>query len=77
MSTISAEKSTSIRKTTTLLLRNSILLLKRDEIENEEEQDDEYNELKYFEVIEDIDNNSEDEGFEDYKQGGYHTVHVG
>ena len=31
----------------------------------------------YFEIIEDIDNKSEDEGLEDYKKGGYHTVHVG
>jgi len=31
----------------------------------------------YFEVVKDIENNSEDEGLEDYKKGGYHTVHVG
>ena len=32
---------------------------------------------RYFEIIDDIENRSEDEGLEDYKKGGYHTVHVG
>ncbi len=32
---------------------------------------------RYFELIEDIENKSEDEGLDDYKKGGYHTVHVG
>jgi len=33
--------------------------------------------VDYFNVIDDIENSSEDEGLEDYKRGGYHTVHVG
>ena len=32
---------------------------------------------EFNKIIEDIDNSSEDEGIEDYKKGGYHTVHVG
>ncbi len=32
---------------------------------------------EFAQLIADIENNSEDEGLEDYRRGGYHTVHVG
>lgn len=43
----------------------------------DDEEDREFDGADFGAIIEDIENNSEDEGFEDYKKGGYHTVHVG
>lgn len=43
----------------------------------EEEDDKDGDGADFHSIIDDIENNSEDEGLEDYKKGGYHTVHVG
>lgn len=45
--------------------------------EEEDNEDREFDGADFGAIIDDIENNSEDEGFEDYKKGGYHTVHVG
>ena len=41
------------------------------EINNQDDLCDPYN------LVNDIEGNSEDEGIDDYKKGGYHPVHVG
>lgn len=38
---------------------------------------EDYDNERFFQLIDDIENKSEDEGLDDYKKGGYHTVYVG
>lgn len=47
----------------------------QDEEEHEVEEEEDVEEDKH--IIDDVDGKSEDEGINDYKQGGYHPVYVG